>query len=631
MKLTIEAPLTGSNTKSINKLVGNLPATTVVLAGTTTVDTADFHTASSTLHLMPKAKIINKLTVYAGSLLVEGFIETAVIDPSVAVNTVDAVAKVAEDGEVVRFIVQNLNAVIESGAKVGSLEVSTTDGYTGTAPTVTVQEDAVVETLNIENGSNTPVGTVTVDSDAQVNSITGDTATVQDENGDPLCFVYNKTELEAAIADQKARIYFKGESAIDENLTLVPTIATVINDLKVSSTSNSEQGPVVTISGPVSLYGAEIKTKAYCALQISENVTANLNGCWVETLGHNKGNARAINILGGTTVSFKGCTVKAADQGAYSRGLNLLDSGAHVTVEDCNINVAEYAINYPTDTKNTVVVVTNSTVDGWCITNMWDDNNTISFENCKLNSLNDKSYDANHWNDFCAFKLNINSNDGNTSDNNSILVNNCDIDVKSTTGNIQRVVGYYGQGNVLKFVGTSQTYSPGEENVEFSHNSGVLFNGQNLLYMDATNKALFEPYFEAEDLVVNGPEEGLYSITYVPEVYYYWEVGEGYQGSYCSLATPFAEGWLMDGEYISLQKNITLHENIECKLAEGKFYMNFGEFSITKGEYSIKMLTGVSVVTDKQADVFSPADSNATMTETANVDGTYTYCAAVAN
>ena len=241
-KLTIEAPLVGSATQSINKLIGNLPATTVVLAGTTTVNTADFHTASNTLHIMPEAQILNQLTVYAGSLLVEGFIETAIIDPAVAVNTVDAVATVAEDGEVVRFVVQNLTTKIESGAKVGTLEVSTTAAYTGEAPKVTIEGGAevggvvadtevgatVAPTVEVKDDAN--VETIEQKGDAKVNisedanvgeveaedlsNITGDGAE------DVEFLIKNEAQLTAAIEAKKASMKIGADFACNRGYLL---------------------------------------------------------------------------------------------------------------------------------------------------------------------------------------------------------------------------------------------------------------------------------------------------------------------------------------------------------------------------------------------------------------------------
>lgn len=254
-KLTIEAPLVGSATKSINKLIGNLPATTVVLAGTTTVDTADFYTASNTLHIMPEAKILNQLTVRAGSLLVEGFIETAIIDPAVAVNTVDAVATVAEDGEVVRFVVQNLTTMIESGAKVGTLEVSTTAAYTGEAPKVTIEGGAEVGGVvaDTEVGA-TVAPTVEVKDDANVETI--------EQKGDAKVNISEDANVGEVEAEDLSNITGDGaedvEFLIKNEAQLTSAIEAKIANLKIGADFTCTRGYELDYDAVIDLNGHAI-------------------------------------------------------------------------------------------------------------------------------------------------------------------------------------------------------------------------------------------------------------------------------------------------------------------------------------------------------------------------------------
>lgn len=108
-------------------------------------------------------------------------------------------------------------------------------------------------------------------------------------------------------------------------------------------------------------------------------------------------------------------------------------------------------------------------------------------------------------------------------------------------------------------------------------------------------------------------------------VYYYWYVNNQEQGETCEFSTPFTKNWLCDGEYIQLLTNITLTEDIACQLESGSFTLTQGTYSVTKGSYSVTLKAGVSVVTDKQTDIFTAEDAtNYTITETES-NGTYTY------
>ncbi|MBQ9720748.1 MAG: hypothetical protein IJV64_08650 [Oscillospiraceae bacterium] len=626
-KLTIEAPRVGGATKSINKLIGNLPATTVVLTGTTVVDEAEFHTASSTLQITKDAKILNKLTVYAGSLVVEGFIETAVIDPAVAVNTVDAVATVKEDGEVVRFVVQNLNAVIEEGAKVGTLEVKSVavTGETITPHSVTIEGE--VNSVEITTDASVGAPEVIVDSDAEVNSITGDTSNVKDENGEDLCIVTNLTELQAAITSQKTTIYFNGEP-ITEAFTITPSVATAINGLKVNHTPANVTSSTVTltVNGNVTLNEANITSKAYCIISISENKTVTLKDCVVDGSAASAENSRAININGNSSVTIDNSTVKGPADAGYSRCLNILDNGAKVDViNGTTLSVSHYAINMPSSTTNAVVNVKNSSVNtGWAVSNIWGTDNTIDFDGCNLNSLNDKQYNSDGWNNFSAFVFNAND----SINNNKVTIKDCKVSVQSTTGNKQSLVSLRDSNDAISFIGNN-TITLSDTILNPAVDPANLGNvNTNTLTFNASSLSQIENYLDA-DCVVTGPDNDLYTVKYVTQVYYYWYTESVQEGTYCSLAAPFVNEWLADGEYISLQKSLTLNANIVCQLTSGKFTMTFGDFTITKGDYSISLPTGVSVVTDKETDIFTASEEGAKITKTEE-DNKYTYSAVVA-
>lgn len=125
--------------------------------------------------------------------------------------------------------------------------------------------------------------------------------------------------------------------------------------------------------------------------------------------------------------------------------------------------------------------------------------------------------------------------------------------------------------------------------------------------------------------------DGSYTVSNAnTEVYYYWPKNGGIVGESMLFSEPFTKNYLCDGETIELLKNVTLTSNIACQLTSGSFTLTQGEFAVTKGEYAVTLKAGVSVVTDKQTDIFATEDENSTIVETA-VAGGYTYTAKLIN
>ena len=131
----------------------------------------------------------------------------------------------------------------------------------------------------------------------------------------------------------------------------------------------------------------------------------------------------------------------------------------------------------------------------------------------------------------------------------------------------------------------------------------------------------------AEGLTTIASEEhtGMFEIG-PADIYYAWKENGALVGEYLLLATPFVKGYLMDGEFITLQKDVALTENIACLLAEGSFNFTLGEYNVTKGDYSISLLPNVSVLTDKKTNIFSAAEVGYVIKETETENG-FSYTA----
>ena len=430
--------------------------------------------------------------------------------------------------------------------------------------------------------------------------------------------VFNLTELQAAISNGVTPIYYAGE-AITEAFTLAPAAATVINGLKVNHQTVAANATTLTINGDVTLNDAEITTKAYCGISVSEGKKVTLMDCFVDGSSATASDSRAMDINGGAVVTIDGSTIKGPATAGYSRCLNILGDGAKVDViNGSTLSVSHYAVNMPSSTVNAVVNVKNSSVNtGWAISNIWKTDNTVNFEACTLNSLNDKGYHTS--NAFSAFVFNT------TSSGNKVTVKDCAVSVRSTTGNFQTLVSLRNSGDAISFIGKNTISLKDEALNQVIDPANLGKVNDNTLTFDADNLAAVNDYLDA-DCVVTGPVDDLYTVTYVAQVFYYWDTDNGAVGTYCTLAAPFVNGWLANGEHIRIEKSFALSSSIACQLTSGQsFTMDFGNYTITKGDYSISLPAGVSVVTDKQTDVFSAA-GDAVITETEN-NGKYTYTA----
>ena len=214
------------------------------------------------------------------------------------------------------------------------------------------------------------------------------------------------------------------------------------------------------------------------------------------------------------------------------------------------------------------------------------------------------------------------------SGNNSITITDTKITTSPAANTYQSLFSLNGSGNVVKILG-STTYETTDMNYgAVTFNTSSLMN--NNVYFDETTKTAFAEYFDGSNYVTIADEKdasvNLYPLTYEPEVRYYWATETGYQGGYYGFNDPFENGWLDNGEFIALQKNITLTKDITCALTDGQsFNLLLGDYTITKGDYSVALNNGVSVNTDKQTDIFTAVDPLYKVVETANTEGDYAY------
>lgn len=220
--------------------------------------------------------------------------------------------------------------------------------------------------------------------------------------------------------------------------------------------------------------------------------------------------------------------------------------------------------------------------------------------------------------------------------NNDIEIKNTNISTTPAANTYQSLFSMSGEGNCVKFLGSTTYETTDMKWGKVTYSPGSLFN--NKVYFDDATKAAFTKYFtDAEGPTISDEMDAnvnLYPLNYQPEVMYYWSNGNGgYDGVYTNFADPFEkieEFILGDGEFIRLMKDITFDHNITNPLESGAINLTFGDFTITKGDFSLILKEGQSINSDKQTDIFTAADPDMKVVETVNTEGDYAYTYTVA-
>jgi hypothetical protein len=190
-------------------------------------------------------------------------------------------------------------------------------------------------------------------------------------------------------------------------------------------------------------------TTAQPAMVINSGANATLSNVTL-TSTSTASNSRAINIAGATdtgegiNVTLNNCNIDGGNAG-YSRGLNVYSDGeaVEVNVVGGTIHAGHYAVNIPTSQNVTINLTDASVASGWAALNLWGSNNTINATNCTLKGSNDKTYNADGWNDFATIAFN------NNNVNNTVNLVGTHVIAESTTGNKQFIIRMYTGGNTI--------------------------------------------------------------------------------------------------------------------------------------------------------------------------------------
>lgn len=197
-----------------------------------------------------------------------------------------------------------------------------------------------------------------------------------------------------------------------ETVTLLKDVDFAIDGQYIVDKYGLAVDKTVTIDGS-SAYKITTKAgldRAFDISDVSEDITFSLKN---------------IEVVGPTSTTYPG---------GYTRGVSLYGNTGTITVNFSNaaISASYYAINIASSNTKAIVNVNNSSfVGGWCAIQSWSSNSEVNVKNSSLTGNNDKSYDAEGWNDFGSIVINENAN------NTKWTFVNSTIEAITTNGNEQ--------------------------------------------------------------------------------------------------------------------------------------------------------------------------------------------------
>lgn len=391
-----------------------------------------------------------------------------------------------------------------------------------------------------------------------------------------------------------------------------------------------------TTEGNVKIQNVNITASKGHGIQIGDDNTANIAKLELDNVilttakrgvrVYKEGTGFGIAIANSTIQSTKADpkTTYTTGNEAIALSLGATDGkGYEVTIENTVLQGYSYLINNVTSGSNINVTMTGGATYGRAAVNVWGKNNTFTLDGVEVHGLNNQTGPTE------AFSC-IVENEG--AENNEFTIKDSKFiatlsEAAATTEGssaTEQMIDFRGSGSTAKILGETTYECNYPERGGLIYNEGALEN--NKMYFDDTTKATFANAF-TEAVISDEKEQpiNLYPVNFTSEIYYYWFANGVEDGGNYSLIQPYANGWLSDGEFIRVKKDITLKSNIETKLASGTSYtLTFGEYNISKGDYSITMKEGVTVYTDKQTDIFSSATEGCDVFELTTETG-YAY------
>ena len=153
---------------------------------------------------------------------------------------------------------------------------------------------------------------------------------------------------------------------------------------------------------------------------------------------------RVINITDTTepvTLTLSNVDVVGPTTGAYTRGVSVYgNTDVTIVADNSSVSANYYALNIASANDNVKAVIKNTTLTGWCAFQTWSAGTKATFDNCTLIGNNDKTYDADGWNNFATVVINADAS------NTELTFKNCRIEANQSTGNKQYLMSVRASG-----------------------------------------------------------------------------------------------------------------------------------------------------------------------------------------
>ena len=298
-------------------------------------------------------------------------------------------------------------------------------------------------------------------------------------------------------------------------------------------------------------------------------------------------------ISSGITLDGAGYTLTVR-----GRGIGIEGNNNDITFEDITIVNEEHGrdLGRCIDVCGPVnISIADSAIDGlWCLYFSGTSSGSVAtIERCSFKSISNASDSGRDlgvvYFDFC--------------ENVAITASNSTFEYSSNLNAAWHGIannhnsGNNSRGNSFQLAAGNEVTMTGDYAMAYMNNCGMLYGKDTVFYGSFVWQNIFDDINNAaeEGYEIFDNEDGTYTFVVTP-VHYYWSDGNGgYQGVGCSFDAPFERGWLDEGEYIELQKDITLDKNLSTAKS---FNLLLSGYIITAGEYAISIAVGKTVTSD---------------------------------
>ena len=198
----------------------------------------------------------------------------------------------------------------------------------------------------------------------------------------------------------------KNEISVNDEAGLKKALLAGIEIINVSAPFNITNTLEITNDCAIDLGGYTISaTDVTPVFEIKSDVVIS-NG----TISNEKSEGRVLNVtdVNGVDVYLDQVNIIGPTAGAYTRGISFYNTeNSSLTANGGSISASYYAINIASGCPNFTLNASNSNVSaGWCAYQTWSENTKATFTDCILQGTNDKTYNADGWNNFATIVYN---------------------------------------------------------------------------------------------------------------------------------------------------------------------------------------------------------------------------------